>query len=121
MRLQLVTVAILLMALLTSACALEPEQKPPRVLTDTELYQLRVDVQAVGDRCRTLRQSGRLRGFAASVNCSNPGILAAYERVNYPYPSVLNYALARRLQLAERADAKAITEGDMLVDFYSDA
>jgi hypothetical protein len=91
------------------------------MLTDAELSQLRTDVQSVGDRCRALRQSGRLRGFAASVNCSNPGILAAYEKVSYPYPSVLNFALARRLQLAERVDAKSITEGDMLVDFYSDS
>jgi hypothetical protein len=121
MRFRLVKGAILLMAFMMSACTYQSEQKPPPGLTDAERYQLRVDVQAIGDRCRALRQSGRLRGYAASVSCSNPAILAAYERVNYLYPSVLNYVLARRVQLAERADAKAITEGDMLVALFTDA
>lgn len=99
----------------------EPERPPPRILTDAQIAQLRAEVKTVGDKCRSLRLSGRVPGFVGSVQCSNPGILAAYERVDFPYGSVLNLALAERLQLAERADAKKITEGDMLVEFFSDA
>jgi hypothetical protein len=55
-----------------------------------------------------------------SVQCSNPGILAAYQGVDFPYMSLVNLALAERLQLAEQADAKKISEGDMQVEFFSD-
>jgi hypothetical protein len=94
--------------------------QPARTLSDEQVAQLRAEVQEIGDRCRKLRLSGRLAGFVGSVQCSNPGIRAAYERVDFQYSSILNLALAERLLLAERVDAKKISEGDMLVEFYSE-
>lgn len=112
---------VVVMALLATGCGLgEPYRPPPRTLTDAQISQLRAEVHAAGDRCRSLRLSGRVPGFVGSVQCSNPGILAAYQRVDFPYMSLVNIALAERLQLAERADAKKISEGDMLVEFFSD-
>jgi hypothetical protein len=113
------TIAAVLAAVTLSGC--NTYQNPPRVLSDQEISQLRAEVQAIGDKCRSMRLSGRRPGFVPSVQCSNPGIAAAYEKVDYPYITLLNETLARRLQLAERADQKKISEGDMLVEFYSDA
>jgi len=115
-------IAVGLVAFLLSGCGeWGSYQHPPRVLSDQEIGQLRAEVQAVGDNCRSQRLSTRAPGFVASVRCSNPGIVVAYQRVDYPYMGLLHEALARRLQLAERADEKKISEGDMLVEFYSDA
>jgi hypothetical protein len=112
---------VLIIASLVAGCGLDaPERTPPRTLTPEQVDQLRNEVQALGDKCKSLRLSGRVPGFVGSVHCSNPGILAAYQKVDFPYMSVLNLALAQRLQLAERADAKKISEGDMLVEFFSD-
>jgi hypothetical protein len=112
---------IVMVALLAAGCGLnEPNRPPPHLLSDAQISQLRGEIQAIGDRCRSLRVSGRVRGFVGSVQCSNPGILAAYEKVDYPYMSLVNLALAERLQLAERVDEKKITEGDMLVEFFTD-
>ena len=114
-------VLVVISAIVAAGCSLnQPDLPPPHILTDAQIAQLRGEVQTIGDKCRGLRLSGRVAGFVASVRCSNPGILAAYESVNYPYMSLLNLALAERLQLAEQTDAKKISEGDMLVEFYSD-
>src|SRR5580658_2527830 len=84
---------VVVVALLATGCGLgEPDRPPPRMLTDAQISQLRTEVQATGDRCRALRLSGRVPGFVGSVQCSNPGILAAYQRVDYPYVSLLNIA-----------------------------
>lgn len=96
------------------------ELNPPRTLSDAQIAALRTEVEAIGGRCRAERLSRQVIGFVGSVHCSNPGILQAYERVDFPYMTLLNLGLAERLQLAERADAKAISEGDMLVQFYSE-
>lgn len=115
-------IAVSLAAVMLSGCGeWGTYEHPPRVLSDQESSQLRAEVQAIGDNCRSLRLSGRMPSFVASVRCSNPGIVVAYQRLDYPYMSLLHEALARRLQLAERADEKKISEGDMLVEFYSDA
>jgi hypothetical protein len=89
-------------------------------MTDEQLASLIAEVQAAGDDCRARRLSGRLKGFVASVKCSNPRLLAAYFKVNYPDMPLVDLALALRLQLAERADEKKISEGDMLVEYFSD-
>ena len=116
------TIAVGLAAVVLSGCGeWGPYRIPPRVLSNQEIDQLRAEVQAIGDKCRSMRLSGRRPSFVASVQCSNPGIVVAYQKVDYPYITLLNEALARRLQLAERADQKKISEGDMLVQFYSDA
>ena len=114
-------IALGFMVFMLWGCSLwDPDRYPPRTLSDQEISELRTEVQAIGDKCRTLRLSGRVPGYVASVHCSNPGILEAYQKVDFPYMSLLRLALARRLQLAERVDAKKISEGDMLVEFYSD-
>jgi hypothetical protein len=96
------------------------DRNPPRVLSDAQIAALRTEVETIGERCRAARLSGQVIGFVGSVHCSNPAILQAYERVDFPYMTLLNIGLAERLQLAERADAKTISEGDMLVQFYSE-
>ena len=110
---------ILVASLMTTGCY-NNDRHPPLTLSNAQIEQLRTEVQTIGDKCRALRLSGRAKGFVASVNCSNPGILAAYQAVDFPYMGLLNLALAKRLQLAERADAKKISEGDMLVEYFSD-
>jgi hypothetical protein len=58
------------------------------------------------------RKGERLR---RSVNCSNPLIRNAALKANYPYMDLIDLYLAKRLQLAERVDARIMTEGDMQV------
>ena len=115
-------VCISLIATLLTSCAwlYAPSHPPAPTLTDAQLTGLLAEVQNAGDECRAKRLSGRLRGFVASVQCSNPRLMAAYLKVDYPDMPLLDLALARRLQLAERADEKKISEGDMLVEFFSD-
>lgn len=93
---------------------------PPRVFTDAQRAALRGEVEAIGGRCRSERLSGQVVGFAGSVHCSNPAIFNAYQNADFPYMSLVDLGLAERLQLAERADEKKISEGDMLVQLYSD-
>jgi len=115
------TLCAIVMAFLLSGCGWStPDAKPARMLSEEQIIQLRAEVKDIGDRCRSGRLSNRPAGFVASVQCSNPGILAAYQKVEFPYMGLLNLALAKRLQLAERADEKKISEGDMLVEFFSD-
>jgi hypothetical protein len=114
-------ILIISMLFVVAGCSgLYQYNQPARTLSDEQVAQLRAEIQEIGDRCKKLRLSGRLSGFVASVQCSNPGIRAAYEKVDFQYSSILNLALAERLLLAERVDAKKISEGDMLVEFYSE-
>ena len=117
------TICMLVTATFLAGCDnvfYRPTYPTARTLTDEQISELQAEVLAVGNQCAGQRLSGRLRGFVASVQCSNPKILAAYFKVDYPDMALLNLALAKRLQLAERVDEKKITEGDMLVEFFSD-
>src|SRR3977135_2768146 len=115
-------VCIAVIATLATGCSWfdAPAHPPIPPLTDEQLAGLLAEVKAAGDQCRAQRLAGRLRGFVGSVQCSNPRILAAYSKVNFPDMALVDLALAKRLQLAERADEKKISEGDMLVEFFSD-
>jgi hypothetical protein len=95
------------------------DRNPPRILSDAQIAALRTEIETIGERCRAERLSGQVIGFVGSVHCSNPAILQAYESADFPYMALLNLGLAERLQLAERVDAKTMSEGDMLVQFYS--
>lgn len=76
-------IPVILAVAMVSGCS--GYESPPRVLSDQQVSQLRADVQAIGDACRSKRLSGLMPGFVRSVQCSNPGILAAYQKVDYPY------------------------------------
>jgi hypothetical protein len=53
-------------------------------------------------------QSGELT-MAQSVECSNPKVIAAFERVNYPYMDLMRLGMDARLAGAEKVDHGELT------------
>lgn len=60
--------------------------------------------------CKKKRLSGELKTYMASAECSNPRILAAYQRAGYRYMDLIYLLTAKRLALAEQVDKGTITE-----------
>jgi len=75
------------------------------------LKQVGIEVKAVVDECKNKRLIGDLKTFAASANCSNPRILAAYQNAGYPYMDLIGQLTAKRLEVSEKIDAGQLTEG----------
>lgn len=62
--------------------------------------------------CHNRRMAGEVRTFVASVQCSNPRLLAAYQQAGYPYMDLIRSIAAKRLALAEAEDQGRISEAE---------
>ncbi len=60
--------------------------------------------------CKNKRLSGELKTYMASAECSNPRILAAYQRAGYRYMDLISLLTAKRRALAEQEDKGSLTE-----------
>lgn len=69
--------------------------------------------KAALQECHDKRVAGELKTYVESVKCSAPRIVEAFQKANYPYMDLISLANAKRLALAEKADKKKITEGEM--------
>ena len=92
----------------------QPQNQQP--IINLESYHKRVkqagiEAKAAVDECRNKRLTGELRTYVASVNCSNPRFLEAYQNAGYPYMDLIGQIMAKRLEVAERIDAGKLTEG----------
>ena len=66
--------------------------------------------------CKAKRDSGQLRGSVALVNCSNSRLADLWNWYQLGLDDLAALFLARRLEIAERVDQAAITEGQGQVE-----
>lgn len=62
--------------------------------------------------CAERRRSGELKTHRASVECSNPKIIAAYRHAHYPFMDLIEILAKARLAGAERLDEGTVTEAE---------
>jgi hypothetical protein len=106
--------------------ARNPEVHPPEpsfVRGSSEaLAQAKAQSTAAMTECRNLRLSGELKTYVASAQCSNPRIVAAFERAGYRYMDLIVDYTTKRLELSEATDQGRLTEAQAsaeLAQFYS--
>jgi hypothetical protein len=82
------------------------------------------EMQAAGNEaasaineCKAKRLAGELKSFAQSAQCSNPRIIAAFNRANYRYLDLVTLMTAQRMQIAERLDRNLMSEADANVAY----
>lgn len=68
------------------------------------------EAQPVINECRLRRLRGELPTFAASAECSNRGLIAAFSAARYKYIDLIEYLAAKRLEVAGQIDRKEVTE-----------
>jgi hypothetical protein len=66
-------------------------------------------VQATNE-CRAKRLRGELPTHAASVQCSNPTMITAFNEARYKYMDLIEFFAAKRLELAAKIDRGELTE-----------
>ena len=76
----------------------------------TALRQAGEEAKAAAMDCKNKRLSGELKTHMASAECSNPRILAAYQRAGYRYMDLIYSFTAKRRALAEQEDKGSLTE-----------
>jgi hypothetical protein len=89
-----------------------PQQQQPSpapTVQDPLQWALKVTAQAA-DGCRTKRLRGELPSHAASVQCSNPPMLQAFDAAHYRYMDLIHFFAAKRLEMATKIDRGEITE-----------
>jgi hypothetical protein len=68
--------------------------------------------------CTNQRHAGTIKTLVESVNCSNPKIIAAYERVKFPYMDLVKQYTEKRLELVEKVENKEISEAQFHKEIY---
>ncbi len=61
-------------------------------------------------QCRDKRLHGELTTYAASVQCSNKVMIAAFSKAHYKYMDLIQNFAAKRLALASMVDRGALTD-----------
>ncbi len=89
--------------------AVTPAPQPDRQAIPAEANPLQAptdEAAAAINECRAKRLSGELKAFAQSAQCSNPRIIAAFEKTNYRYLDLIVLMTAKRMQIVERLDIR---------------
>lgn len=69
-------------------------------------------VSSITAGCEEKRIKGEIKGYKAAVECSTPGVLAAWRERRYPYMDLINLYEASRLVGAEKVDSGKITSAE---------
>jgi hypothetical protein len=94
----------------TTQPAPRPAPQPAPVTAQNPMqWAAQVTVQA-NNECRDKRLRGELRTHAASVQCSNPMMLAAFNEAHYKYMDLIEFFATKRLELAAKIDRGELTE-----------
>jgi hypothetical protein len=94
----------------TAQPAPRPAPQPaPVVAQDPMQWAAQVTAQAANE-CRAKRLRGELPTHAASVQCANTPMLAAFNEAYYKYIDLIQSFAAKRLELAARIDHGELTE-----------
>jgi hypothetical protein len=100
----------------TAQPAPRPAPEPaPVVAQDPMQWAAQVTVQATNE-CRAKRLHGELPTHAASVECSNPTMIAAFNEAHYRYMDLIQFFAAKRLELAAKIDRGELTEQQAQLD-----
>src|SRR5437879_4045680 len=99
---------LVMVLLLASGCASARQQR---------WHAANDAVAAAIEECRQQRVAGELKSYTASVECSNPRVVATYQAAGYPHMDLIHLVAAYRLALAERADRGELTEAAMRAHF----
>jgi len=81
---------------------------PPH--TAAALKQAGDETKAAITECKNKRLSGELKTYAASAECSNPRIVAAFQSAGYRYMDLIYLLTAKRRELSEQVDNGTLTE-----------
>ena len=84
-------------------------QAGPVVAQDTIQWAAQVTVQA-NNECRDKRLRGELATHVASVQCSNPTMIAAFQEAHYRYMVLIQFFAAKRIEFAAKIDRGEMTE-----------
>lgn len=68
-----------------------------------------VTVQAIA-QCRDKRLHGELPTYTASIQCSNPIMIAAFKEAHYRYMDLIQFFASQRLEVARKMDRGEMTE-----------
>ena len=82
----------------------------PPASSSTGVKQVANEAAAAIAECRNKRLSGELKTYVASADCSNPRILAVYQRAGYRYMDLVQRIAAKRRELAGLLDRGTLTE-----------
>jgi hypothetical protein len=103
----------------STAQAIRPQTTPPAsraapvpapvTVQDPLQWAAQVTVQAAND-CRAKRLRGELPTHAASVQCANAPMIAAFNEAHYRYMDLIQFFAAKRLELAGKIDRGELTE-----------
>lgn len=61
-------------------------------------------------QCRDKRLHGELPNYTASIQCSNPIMIAAFKEAHYRYMDLIQFFAAKRLEVASKMDRGEMTE-----------
>jgi len=75
------------------------------------------EAAAAINECKAKRLAGELKSFVQSAQCSNPRIIAAFNKANYRYMDLVTLMVAKRMQIAERLDRNQMSEADANVAY----
>lgn len=67
------------------------------------------EAEAASMACKNKRLSGELKTYIASAECSNPQIVAAFQKAGYRYMDLIYLFTAKRRALAEQVDRGVLT------------
>jgi hypothetical protein len=84
-------------------------QAAPVIVQHSVQWATQMTAQAINE-CRARRLRGELTTYAASVQCSNPTMLAAFKEAHYRYMDLIQFFSAKRLELAAKIDRGELTE-----------
>jgi hypothetical protein len=88
----------------------QPAPAPAPVTTQNPLeWAMQVTAKAAGE-CRAKRLRGELPTRAASIQCANAPMLAAFNETHYRYMDLIQSFAAKRLEVAARIDRGELTE-----------
>lgn len=101
---------LLIAFLILGGCCAGTQQNAQREMRDDQIYDAEALVLAGKRICVDMRHNGTFKTLAESAKCSNPKIIAAYERVHFPYMDLVKHYTDRRLEILEKEDNKEISE-----------
>lgn len=88
---------------------------PAQTAQDPLQWALQITAETMNE-CRAKRLSGELPSRAASAQCSNVPMLAAFNEVHYRYIDLIQFFAARQLELAAKLDRGEMTEQQAQVE-----
>ncbi len=105
--------------------SVEPVQSAPQAAAipqDSLQWAVQASAKA-NDECRARRLRGELKTYEASVQCSNPIMIAAFTKAKYRYMDLIDAWAEKRLELAKKLDRGELTEQQVETEgdrFFSD-